>query len=111
MFKALQQLSAARAADYILERVQIVHFMAGRIRVVCADLKQDPCLRCEIEERLSKAPAVKSFKVNPLTGSVTVLYDFDKAKDDPLTAQLILKAEQKMALQQQLMDLKQQGDR
>lgn len=101
MLKALQQLSAAKAADYILERVQIVHFMAGRIRVTCEDLKQDAALRAEIEERLSKAPAVTAYKINPVTGSVTVLYDFDKAKDDPLTAQLILKAEQKIRQQQQ----------
>lgn len=93
MFKALKQFGAAKTADYIFSRVQMVHLTPGRIRVVCEELKTDPKLRGFINKRLKEVAAIKTYQINRLTGSVTVEFDEAAARQDTLFAQVLSRAE------------------
>jgi hypothetical protein len=55
--------------------IQVVHSIPGRMRIKVVPLKGNPVLAAEIQQRLLAAPAVREAAVNPLTGSVVMLYD------------------------------------
>jgi hypothetical protein len=55
--------------------IKVVHAIPGRIRVKVPRLKENPALAREVQERLSAVQAVQRAEVNPITGSVLVLYD------------------------------------
>jgi hypothetical protein len=55
--------------------IKVVHAIPGRIRVKISRIKEDPALARELQERLSAARGIERAEVNPITGSVLVLYD------------------------------------
>jgi hypothetical protein len=59
----------------ILPGVQIVHAIPGRLRLKFHKLKGNTPLAQEVERRLSVIVWVERVVVNPLTGSVLLLYD------------------------------------
>jgi Heavy metal associated domain 2 len=54
---------------------QVVHAIPGRVRVKIARLKENPALAREVQEHLSAVQGIQQVEVNPVTGSVLVLYD------------------------------------
>jgi copper chaperone CopZ len=54
---------------------QIVHAIPGRVRVKIARLKENPVLAREVQGQLSAVQGIQQVEVNPVTGSVLVLYD------------------------------------
>ncbi len=93
MFEALKEFGAAKTADLIFSRAQLVHLTPGRIRIVCADLKTDPTLRGFINKKLKETAGVKNYRINSLVGSVTVEFDDAAARQDLLFAQVLARAE------------------
>lgn len=61
-----------------------VHHIPGRLRFRTAALKKNPRAAEEVVGRLTALPGVRSAEVNPLTGSVTVLYDRVSEASDAL---------------------------
>jgi Heavy metal associated domain 2 len=55
--------------------IRVVHAIPGRIRLKIPRLKENPALAREVQERLSAVQEVQRAEVNPVTGSVLVLYD------------------------------------
>jgi hypothetical protein len=55
--------------------IKVVHAIPGRVRVKISHLKEDPALAREVQERLSAVQGIRQVEVNPVTGSVLVLYD------------------------------------
>jgi hypothetical protein len=54
--------------------IKVVHAIPGRIRLKISRLKDDPALARSIRERLLTVEGVQQVEVNPITGSVLVLY-------------------------------------
>jgi hypothetical protein len=55
--------------------IRIVHAIPGRVRVKISRLKENPVLAREVQARLSTVRGIQYVEVNPVTGSVLVLYD------------------------------------
>jgi Heavy metal associated domain 2 len=55
--------------------MKVVHAIPGRVRVKIARLKENPVLAREVQARLSAVQGIQHVEVNPVTGSVLVLYD------------------------------------
>jgi Heavy metal associated domain 2 len=55
--------------------IKVVHAIPGRVRVKISRLKENPALAWEVQERLSAVQGIQQVEVNPITGSVLVLYD------------------------------------
>jgi hypothetical protein len=55
--------------------IKVVHAIPGRVRVKISRLKEDPTLAREVQERLAAVRGIQRAEVNPITGSVLVLYD------------------------------------
>jgi Heavy metal associated domain 2 len=55
--------------------IKIVHAIPGRVRVKLSRLKENPALVREIQERLPAVQGIQRVEVNPVTGSVLVVYD------------------------------------
>jgi copper chaperone CopZ len=52
-----------------------LHTIEGRLRIKSAILKGEPEKACEVERQLKSREGVTDVTVNPITGSVLVLYD------------------------------------
>ena len=57
------------------ESIRIVHAIPGRIRLKVIEVRENPILACELQQRLSSLPGVRKVEVNPRTGSVLILYE------------------------------------
>jgi hypothetical protein len=55
--------------------IRVVHAIPGRVRVKISRLKENPVLAREVQARLSTVRGIQYVEVNPVTGSVLVLYD------------------------------------
>jgi hypothetical protein len=55
--------------------IKIVHAMPGRVRVKISRVKEDSALAQAVQERLAAVQGIQRVEVNPITGSVLVLYD------------------------------------
>ncbi len=55
--------------------VQIVHFIPGRVRFKAERIKRSPAFTSEVQQRLGALAGVQQVEINPLTGSVLVVYD------------------------------------
>ena len=55
--------------------IKVVHAIPGRVRVKIARIKENPTLAREVQERLAAVRGIQRAEVNPITGSVLVLYD------------------------------------
>jgi hypothetical protein len=67
--------------------VRVVHAIPGRVRLKVAQVRKNPALAGEVQTRLAAAPGISRVEVNPLTGSVLMLYEApDAASPDALRA-------------------------
>src|SRR5262249_32442664 len=74
--------------------IRVVHAIPGRIRLKVAQVRENPALASEIQTRLAASRGIRQVEVNPLTGSVLVLYEAQNtaspdalgALAEPLTA-------------------------
>jgi hypothetical protein len=57
------------------EGIKVVHALPGRIRLKVAQVRENPALANQIQQRLTGVQGIQKVEVNPLTGSVLVLYD------------------------------------
>jgi hypothetical protein len=62
-----------RPAD--LAGIELRHAIPGRVRLRFPALRGDAVLSREVQKQLAALPVVRRVEVNPLTGSVLVLYD------------------------------------
>jgi hypothetical protein len=68
-------MSQERAEAVGIGGVKVVHAVPGRVRVKISRVKSDTALAQRIQERLSAVEGIQRVDVNPITGSVLVLYD------------------------------------
>ncbi|HEV8712727.1 MAG TPA: hypothetical protein VGX03_07875 [Candidatus Binatia bacterium] len=65
--------------------IRVVHAIPGRIRLKVAQVRKNPALASEIQTRLATVHGIRQVEVNPLTGSVLMLYEAqDVASSDSL---------------------------
>ena len=57
------------------EGITVVHAIPGRIRLKVSQVRENPLVAHQIEQRLATIPGVQKVSVNPLTSSVLILYD------------------------------------
>lgn len=69
--------------------VEIKHAIPGRVRFFIPLLKMDSQKGQLLEQQLLKAAAVSQIKVNPLLGSVLIVYEKDKIDEVTLTGVLV----------------------
>jgi Heavy metal associated domain 2 len=55
--------------------IRVVHAIPGRVRVKIASLKENAALVRDVQGRLSGVQGIQRVEVNPITGSVLILYD------------------------------------
>lgn len=55
--------------------IKIVHAIPGRMRLKVADVRENPTLAGELQQRLTSLPGVRTVEVNARTGSVLILYE------------------------------------
>ncbi|MEW6379226.1 MAG: HMA2 domain-containing protein [bacterium] len=55
--------------------IRAVHAIPGRVRFKVPRIKQDPAFEARIRDRLSAIKSIQRVEVNPVTGSVLLLYD------------------------------------
>jgi hypothetical protein len=65
--------SSTRPAD--LAAIELRHAIPGRIRLKIPSIKGEPGLALEVHKQLAALPVIRRVEVNPVTGSVLVLYD------------------------------------
>lgn len=63
------------AEEMAISGIRVVHAIPGRVRVKISRLKENPVLVREVQERLSDIQGIRRVEVNPITGSVLILYD------------------------------------
>ena len=66
--------------------VKVAHTMPGRARLKVAEVKNNPALGSRVEERLHGVSGVQHASVNPVTGSVFLLYDLEELAIKELAA-------------------------
>ena len=57
------------------EGIKVVHAIPGRVRLKVPKMRQNPAFEAEIRDRLSTAKAIQRIEINPVTGSVLLLYN------------------------------------
>jgi len=57
------------------EGVKIVHAIPGRVRLKVPKIRQNPAFEAEVRDRLSTAKAIHRVEINPVTGSILLLYN------------------------------------
>jgi hypothetical protein len=55
--------------------IKVVHAIPGRVRLKVAEVKENPALAKEVQERLTVVQGIHRVEVSPLTGSVLVFYE------------------------------------
>jgi hypothetical protein len=67
--------------------IRVVHATPGRVRLKVAQVRRNPALASEIQTRLATVHGISQVEVNPLTGSVLLLYEVQgNASPDSLRA-------------------------
>lgn len=69
--------------------INLVHAIPGRIRLQCGQLKGNPDLMAEIIGNLQAVPAVTQVKGNPVTGSLLIFFDPQRALTKQSTRQVL----------------------
>lgn len=62
-------------AKWLLSQVKIAHFNEGRIRVIYDKLKHDDEIYLNVCNNLKSIEEISEWKINRVTGSVTIHYD------------------------------------
>ena len=76
-------------ASYILNEVEVAHFIQGRVRVVYPKLKHDDELYLKVKKELSSVKEISEFTINRITGSVVLKYDPENIKPNSFLAELL----------------------
>ena len=76
-------------ASYILNEVEVAHFIQGRVRVIYPKLKHDDDLYLKVKRELSSIKELSEFTINRITGSVVLKYDPQKIKRNTFLAELL----------------------
>lgn len=79
----------AMQASYLLSKVKVAHVNEGRIRVIYDALKHDDELYVNVGDALDGMEEVTQWKINRLTGSVTINYDPLKVVPGSLVDEII----------------------
>ncbi len=62
-------------AKWLLSQVKVAHFNEGRIRVIYEKLKHDDEIYSGVCDSLNEIKEIVEYKINRITGSVTINYD------------------------------------
>jgi hypothetical protein len=73
--------SAKRA--YFFHQVQVLHYIPGRVRLYSRHLVHNPELADAVSDYLQAIPEIRSFTVNPATGSVLIQYSPEDISGNP----------------------------
>ncbi len=76
-------------ARFVLSKVRVAHVNEGRIRVIYDALKHDDELYVNVGDALDGMDEVTAWKINRITGSVTINYDPGKVVPGSLVDELI----------------------
>ena len=76
-------------ASYIVNQVDVMHAIEGRLRVVYKKLKTDDSLYSSVCEQLDGIEAITDWKINRTTGSVTINYDPELIEPDSFLEKLV----------------------
>lgn len=76
-------------ARFLLNKVKIAHVNEGRIRVIYDALKHDDDLYVNVGDALDGMDEITTWKINRLTGSVTINYDPRKVVPGSLVDEII----------------------
>lgn len=90
-------IPASVQAGLILSQVKVAHYIRGRVRVICARLKQDDQLYQSVCSTLDTLPEISTWKINRTTGSVTISYQPEKIISGSFVDRLIRGAAAKYA--------------
>lgn len=83
-----KKLTNSAKKTYLLQQVQVLHYIRGRIRLYSRHLVNNAGIAAEIRQQLEAAPEVTNFSVNTLTGSVLIEYSPEKIANNPLLQEL-----------------------
>ncbi len=72
----------------MLKQVKVAHAIEGRIRVIYAALKHDDSVYQGIYDCLSGIGEISDFKINRVTGSITINYEPGKIEKGSFLEQL-----------------------
>lgn len=90
-------------AETALNEMTVMHLIENtdpcRIRLLWPRLKHDADTRASLEEALSSLKAVRSFSINPVTGSVTVYYALSALDPASLPGLMLKKARERYLAQ------------
>lgn len=76
-------------ASYILNEVEVAHFIQGRVRVIYPKLKHDDELYLKVKRELSSIKELSDFTINRITGSVVLRYEPQNIKPNSFLAELL----------------------
>lgn len=76
-------------AKLLLSQVKVAHFNEGRIRVIYDKLKHDDAMYSSVCMNLDGIDEITEWKINRITGSVTINYDPQKVVPGSFFEQLI----------------------
>jgi hypothetical protein len=82
---------------YLLNQVKVAHVIDGRIRVIYEALKHDDEVYNSICRNLDGIKEITEWKINRITGSVTINYEPDSIVPNSFLGQLIAGARAKYA--------------
>lgn len=88
LFSQYKKLTNSARKTYLLQQVQVLHYMRGRVRLYSRHLVNNARAAAEIREQLETAPEVTSFSVNAITGSILIEYSPEKIAGNPLLQEL-----------------------
>jgi hypothetical protein len=68
-------LPASGIRASVLNGIELKHAIRGRVRLQIRAIKGEPALCREVEKQLAPLKVIRHVEVNPVTGSVLVMYD------------------------------------
>lgn len=88
LFSQYKKMTNSAKKTYLLQQVQVLHYIRGRVRLYSRHLVNNAGIAAEIRRQLEAAPEVTNFSVNTLTGSVLIEYAPEKIANNPLLQEL-----------------------
>ena len=76
-------------ASFLVSKVEVAHFLEGRIRIVYRDLKQDDDTYAKVVHELENLSEIDDFQINRHTGSVLIKYSPQNIKADSFLGELV----------------------
>jgi len=58
-----------------LKGIKVAHALPGRVRLKIPEVKENPELARQAQEKLGRVPGIERVEANPATGSLLILYD------------------------------------